>query len=162
MAMPFEEQIQQIRNFAAQDLLHRVAAYGGLTLLAAILVSVIYGLLSWPMSLPYVAVGMVLLLAATFYVVDPEGQYTKEDIMAVLALSVIFPVLVWVIHTSGTALSQIASPLIMLQEAGAPTAQAISGATVGSPGWFLAMVLIWNGIFGISFGLAELARQWQS
>lgn len=154
--------IQRIRDFAAQGLLQRTAVYTVLLLISAILTVAIFGFFHWPMVLAYELALIMLFFGFGVIYLDPEAEYTNEDVFAIYLSAAFMVFIVYFMHTTGTALGQIASPLIQLQTAGQTVAQQMAaGATspaIGSLSWFLAEFFMYLGVMFGGFGWAHIVR----
>jgi len=153
----------QVRDFAAQNLLNRVLAYGAMLLIAAIIVTGLFMVLGWQPRAVYTLVALMLVYTLLLLYADPEGEYTKEDVMTMFVLAALMPGVMYFLAQLGTGMiAQFASPLVALQEVATEAGAAVvQGAAeeVGGFGWYLGMFLMYMGVLGGSFGLAVLIRE---
>lgn len=153
----------QVRDFAAQNLLNRVIAYGAMLLVAAVIVTGLFMVLGWQPRAVYTLIALMLVYSLLLLYADPEGEYTKEDVMTMFVLAALMPGVMYFIAQLGSGMiAQFATPLVMLQETATDVGAAVAqGATsnVGGFGWYLGMFLMYMGVLGGSFGLAVLIRE---
>lgn len=143
--------IEDVRNFAAQSILHRAGVYTLTAFLAGILATIILTALHLPTTPAYAIFFMMLLMVGGFYLIDPENEYTVEDVVSVFLASVIVVVLMALFGYSAqvTLIKQYAAPLVYMQEAANAAASATGVAKTDVLGLFLMNFLEWTGgLFG--------------
>ena len=159
--LPFSEYFEGIRSFAAQSLLNRVLAYGFGFIVSAVLATILATIFAIPASAPFLLSITALFFALFLMYVDPEGEYTKEDALAVFVLAAVMPGIAYLILQMGQGMvAQIAAPLVMLQETASQVGTAVASGTSGivwNFGQYLGMFLLYAGALGISFGIKEVA-----
>jgi len=110
---------QGLSDYVAQGLLQRAAVYF-VAFLASVLIA--GGVVVTLGIYDVVGPGGTLLLSMVvlgfiMYGIDPENEYTKEDVMALWIVMAVAPAVVMMLHAAtGAAIAQVASPLIVISE----------------------------------------------
>lgn len=116
---------EKSREWASQGLIQRAAVYFGWYLVMVLVASWLVKLLGW---YNLIGVGGVLFVALLLFVVvlmgiDPENEYTKEDVLALTITGLFMPVALWAIKEGASGgLGQLASPVILMAETAGKTA----------------------------------------
>ena len=139
--------INDIRNFATQSLLNRFLVYLGSTIVAAILATLALTLFNLPTTPAYTIFLMALIMVVFFYMIDPENEYTAEDVVAVFMTSVAGVALMAILGYASdiSLIKQYAAPLVYMQEAARGAAAATGVASTDIIGLLLMNLLAWNG-----------------
>lgn len=122
---------EKSREYASQGLIQRAFIYGIWYLAAILLAGWLVLAMGWYSLL---GVGGTILLATVLFVIvlmgiDPENEYTKEDVLALSIVGLVMPVILWALKAGASAgLAQLASPVILMAETAAKTAA--TGTTV--------------------------------
>ena len=113
------------REKAAEGLLQRAGIYFVWYLISVLLASWFTQLIGW---YNVIGVGGVLFIALLLFVVvlmgiDPENDYTKEDVLALTLVGLFMPVFLWAIKQGAAGgLAQLASPVILMADTAAKAA----------------------------------------
>ena len=153
--------IEDIRNFASQNLVNRAIVYTAGTIVMAFVASILVSLLRLPMTPPYMILVAALLFIVMFYFMDPENEYTTEDFLALFIASVFLTVIMaWAAYASQMALiKQYAAPLVFMQEAAEGMATALNVPANDILGTALLNIWAWFGGLGIAMGIKQLITQ---
>ncbi len=141
---------QALADYAAQGVLQRTAVYAGTYLVAVLLAGLIVQGFGWYNVL---GVGGTLLIAMLIYGIfmlgiDPENEYTKEDVIALWIVMVIAPAILWgLVAAAGASVAQIASPVVLMADAAADTAsKGVAAPAASAIAQYLGNVLMHGGV----------------
>ena len=150
-------------NFAAQGLGQRIFVYGLFYVVAVLLAGFIvkgFGLYTT------LGVGGTLLVAVAFMAlflagVDPDNQYTKQDVLALFVVAAIAPAVFWILASGATAgIAQVASPVVMLATAAASAAaQGTTAPTVSALAQYLGNFFVHAGALYGAMGLKYITTE---
>ena len=145
-----------LSDYAAQGLVQRTIVYGAVYIVAVLLAGLLVQALGW-----YSVVGVggtlfiaMIILGIFMYGVDPENEYTKEDILAMWIVMAIAPAVFWaLLAAAGAAVAQIASPVVLMSNAAANAASnGVSAPAASAIAQYLGNVLMHGGVLFVTMG----------
>jgi len=150
--------LERIRSFAAENVMNRAIVYFAVTVLAAILASLLISFLRLPMTPPYAILLTMILMIVGFYLVDPENAYTEADVLSIVLTAVFLTAFMALIAYSAkiTIIKQYAAPLVFMQEAGNATASAMQIPSSDILGLALMNLWAWTGGLSIAMGIKQI------
>ena len=154
---------QWAEDFAAQGIGQRILVYSTFYLIAVLLAGWLVKAFGWYSLL---GVGGTLLVALTFMAlflmgVDPENQYTKEDVISLFVTAAIAPAIFWMIVAGASAgLAQVASPVVLMANAAAKTAaQGVVSPAASALAEYLGNFMMHTGALFAAMGIKYIATE---
>lgn len=150
-------------NFAAQGIGQRILVYSVFYLVAVLLAGWIVVAFHWYSLL---GAGGTLALAVVFMAfflmgIDPENQYTKEDVIALFVTAAIAPAVFWLVVAGASAgLAQIASPVVLMADTAAKTAaQGVTAPAASGIAEYLGNLFMHTGALFAAMGLKYVVTE---
>lgn len=148
--------MQALADYAAQGILQRTVVYAVVYLVSVLFAGLIVQWLGWYSLLGVGGTLFIAMLILGFFMlgVDPENEYTKEDIVAMWIVMAIAPVILWgLLAAAGAAVAQIASPVVMMADAAADAAaQGVTAPAASAIAQYLGNVLMHGGVLFVTMG----------